>query len=252
MGETLFSVDLRQGAEHGLIFAIGDVHGRLDLLQSAADVIRQYPGTEKKFVVLLGDYIDRGADSRGVIEFLSSRRAGRLTCLKGNHEQMLLSVVASRDPRQFQMWLSHGGDQTLKSYGGAPTMESLDRIPSAHIQWLASLPQVALDEHRIYVHAGLVPGERYVDQTEEELLWVRERFLRSLSLDDFPDGRHIVHGHTPQWEGKRDPEVPELLEHRTNLDTGAYATGTLTVAVFDPSLPGGPFDVLAIRNSHDR
>ncbi|HWA60379.1 MAG TPA: hypothetical protein VG939_03350, partial [Caulobacteraceae bacterium] len=93
----------------------------------------------------------------------------------------------------------------------------------------------------IYVHAGLAPKTPLGRQSEDVCLWIRERFLRARPKDL---EAHVVHGHTPVWEGKPDFTLPELLPHRTNLDTGAFASGVLTIGVFDPAEPGGPVEVL--------
>src|SRR6202034_935427 len=111
---------------------------------------------------------------------------------------------------------------------------------------MAGLPRTTGDGHRIYVHAGLMPGTPAHRQKDETCLWIRERFLQARP-GEFE--AHVVHGHTPVWEGKPDPAEPELLEHRTNIDTGAFATGVLSVAVFDADTPGGRIEVLTIRGA---
>jgi serine/threonine protein phosphatase 1 len=125
------------------------------------------------------------------------------------------------------------------------TDTDFEAIPGTHLAWMDALPIIAFDPHRVYVHAGLMPDVSMNDQDETACLWIREKFLRA-KADRFPDRKHIVHGHTPSWVGKPDPSKPELLPHRTNLDTGAYATGVLTVGVFDMAEPGGPVDTIAI------
>ena len=216
----------------GLIYAVGDVHGRLDLLQTAWATIQEDNGGQAGRVVFLGDYVDRGPDSRGVVEFLMRAQASaEVTCLKGNHEQMMVDALRGAAPMSW--WIDNGGDATLASYGRAVTPE--------HLDWMAGLPLMDRDAHRVYVHAGLMPNVPVEEQDEEACLWIRERFLRAPG-DQLP--AHVVHGHTPFWAGKPDPRQPELLEHRTNLDTGAYMTGVLTIGVFDPATPGGPIRVL--------
>ena len=112
------------------------------------------------------------------------------------------------------------------------------------MRWMSGLPRTTGDGHRIYVHAGLMPGTPIHRQKEQTCLWIRERFLQA-KASDFE--AHVVHGHTPIWEGKPDPAEPELLEHRTNLDTAAFATGVLSIAVFDAERPGGPIELLQVR-----
>ena len=229
------------------VYALGDIHGRLDLLELAADRINAHlDGRLGKFV-FLGDYVDRGPDSCGVIDFLiSAQRKGGAVCLKGNHEDMMLNAM--RDPEAAFHWLCNGGDATLRSYGGELERwrDDLALVPQDHLDWLASLPSLVVDDHRFYVHAGLTPGVRAEDQDEEVRLWIREKFLRAKRMKEFPDGKHIVHGHTHTWEGKPEPSAPELLAHRTNLDTAAYDSGVLTIGVFHADRPGGPVEVMAV------
>ncbi|HUO13205.1 MAG TPA: metallophosphoesterase family protein [Caulobacteraceae bacterium] len=224
-------------------YAVGDVHGRLDLLELAFRSIATHAGARPHRVVMLGDYVDRGPDSAGVIEFLM-RGEGRLdlVCLKGNHEDMMLGALTG-DGGARRTWLANGGVETLRSYGASPDGDLRRTVPEAHIRWFSYLPTSATDAHRIYVHAGLAPGVPLAEQDEESLMWIRGPFLRA------PPGAfeaHVVHGHSPQWEGKPDPSQPELLPHRTNLDTGAWMTGVLSVGVFDADAPGGPSEVLAV------
>jgi serine/threonine protein phosphatase 1 len=225
------------------VYAIGDVHGCLDLVEQAVAAIGRHAAGHAGTVVLLGDYVDRGPDSRGVVEFLMRLPAG-FTCLKGNHEFMLVSAYRNREPAMVDRWLRDGGDETLRSYGWPGGEPDLSFIPEAHVEWMDALPLLVLDDHRVYVHAGLVPGIKPHRQPEAACLWIRERFLLA-GAEDLP--AHVVHGHTPQWYGKPDLARPERLPHRTNLDTGAHATGVLSVGVFDADQPGPPVEVLAIR-----
>jgi serine/threonine protein phosphatase 1 len=226
-------------------YAIGDVHGRLDLLRQAVDAISGHVGDRPFRVVFLGDYVDRGPDSRGVIEFLMAlQRRWPVVCLKGNHEELMIQAIADPASRRLERWLEYGGDETLRSYGLGKDDDLAAGVPLEHLRWMASLPPTTGDKHRIYVHAGLLPGVPAHRQKDETFLWIRERFLQARP-GDFE--AHVVHGHTPVWEGKPDAAEPELLEHRTNLDTGAFATGVLTVAVFDANLPGGPIEVLKVQ-----
>ncbi|HEY1425098.1 MAG TPA: hypothetical protein VGF50_00370, partial [Caulobacteraceae bacterium] len=117
-------------------------------------------------------------------------------------------------------------------------------VPREHLSWMAGLPLTTGDGHRIYVHAGLAPGTPAHRQKDQTLLWIRERFLLA-KPGDFE--AHVVHGHTPLWNGKPNPADPELLEHRTNVDTAAFATGVLSIAVFEAERPGGPVEVLQVR-----
>lgn len=226
-----------------LTYAVGDVHGRLDLLERAFDRIAAHAGVRPHRVVILGDYVDRGPDSAGVVAFLMRRQAeADVVCLKGNHEDMMLRALAGEEGA-LRAWLANGGLETLRCYHARADGDLRGGLPEAHVDWLSRLPLTAADPHRIFVHAGLEPDLPLELQDEATLLWIRGPFLRA------PAGAfeaHIVHGHTPLWEGKPEASEPELLEHRTNLDTGAYFTGVLTAGVFDSSWPGGPVEVLAV------
>jgi len=228
-------------------YAVGDIHGRLDLLRAAANTIWGHASNRPFRIVFLGDYVDRGPDSRGVIEFLIDlQRRWQVCCLKGNHEEMMVRAVEDPGAGRLERWLEYGGEETLQSYGLNGDDDLLARIPSEHTRWMSNLPRSISDNHRIYVHAGLMPRTPLDGQTDETCLWIRERFLQG-APGDFK--AHVVHGHTPVWEGKTNPAEPELLEHRTNLDTGAFATGVLSIAVFDAAIPGGPVEMLKVRGA---
>ncbi len=225
---------------------MGDVHGRLDLLRRALADIAEDADDVSFRIVFLGDYVDRGPHSRGVVELLMSLQSAGwpAICLKGNHEELMLRAVDRTGPDALAQWLLFGGEATIKSYGLEPQDQLADAIPRAHLRWLSGLPLTTGDAHRIYVHAGLAPKTPVHRQSERACLWIRERFLAARETDF--DG-HVVHGHTPVWEGKPNPAEPELLAHRTNLDTAAFATGILTVGVFDAATPGGPTRLLTIE-----
>jgi len=228
-------------------YAVGDLHGRLDLLRLAVAAIADHVRGGPFRVVFLGDYVDRGPESRGVIEFLIDlQKRWPATCLKGNHEDLMVQAVTQAGGGRLEHWLDNGGDETLRSYGLRPDSDLGEGVPREHIRWMAGLPSTTGDGHRIYVHAGVAPGVPIERQKPETFLWIRERFLQAR-----PSGfdAHIVHGHTPVWEGKSEPARPELLGHRTNLDTGAFATGVLAIGVFDSEIPGGPVDLIWIRGA---
>jgi serine/threonine protein phosphatase 1 len=226
-------------------YAIGDVHGRLDLVQRAVELIGEHVGSAPFRVIFLGDYVDRGPDSRGVIDLLMElQREWPVVCLKGNHEELMLQAIMQPAGGRLKRWLEYGGDHTLASYGLDEDSDLAVGIPREHVRWMSGLPRTTGDGHRIYVHAGLMPGTPVHRQNEQTFLWIRERFLQARP-GDFE--AHVVHGHTPVWEGKPNPAEPELLEHRTNVDTAAFATGVLSIAVFDAERPGGPVEVLQVR-----
>jgi serine/threonine protein phosphatase 1 len=217
-----------------LTYVIPDLHGRFDLLRDALTEIAGHAAGRTGTIVALGDYVNKGPDSRQVVERM---RAGvfdgwQLISLKGNHDAMM--VEALRNPSKMQGWIEKGGDATLKSYGGDPS-----RIPQADIAWLDGLPLLHADAHRIFVHAGLDPGVALDAQADRTLLWKR-----------YPKGyqggygdRHVVHGHNSFAEG------PELYEGRTNLDTLAWRTGRLVTGVFDDDKPGGPVDFVVVKGA---
>ncbi len=196
---------------------------------------------------MLGDYVDRGADSRGVVEALMAADPAKVVCLKGNHEAMMVEAVRSGDLKIIARWFSAGGDATMASYGCEGwQFPNMRKVPKTHVDWLAARPLIAQEQHRIYVHAGLLPGRPVEDQREDVCLWIRERFLDA-PPEEFDT--HVVHGHTPEWLGKPDAAQAELLSHRTNLDTGAYFTGVLTVGVFEQDARGGPRETLSITDA---
>ncbi|MEO9211732.1 MAG: metallophosphoesterase family protein [Caulobacteraceae bacterium] len=228
------------------LYAIGDIHGRIDLLDLALEAIAAHARGYAR-IVTLGDYVDRGPGSRRVVERLMALgAAGACLCLKGNHEALMLDSLWGRDARAFDHWLANGGGETLASYGARAEdrKSALAVVPEAHLRWMERLPLTTADAHRVYVHAGLAPGVPLENQGEAACLWIREAFLRA-GPGEF--SAHVVHGHTPLWAEKRDAARPERLSHRTNLDTGAFATGVLSVGVFDPATPGGPVEILEAR-----
>lgn len=216
-------------------YAIGDIHGRLDLLQTLLTKIeRDSAQTPSKAVHLtfLGDYVDRGQESRGVIELLAHlKREGRarVTALKGNHEEALLGFLA--DPSTGAAWAEHGGRETLKSYGVNPPRSLTDAegwtaardalafaLPQTHRDFLQGLQLFATVGGYIFVHAGVRPGVPIDQQDAHDLLWIRKDFI------DAPRALAeavVVHGHTPTAE-------PSQAPGRLGVDTGAYATGVLT------------------------
>ncbi len=205
-----------------ITFAIGDIHGCLDKLERLMAACEARAEGRPARYVCLGDYIDRGPDSRGVIELLLRRqqeRPGTMVCLRGNHEQM--AIAAHADERAMPLWLANSGASTLRNYRHAG-----GRIEDAHLAWLAALPFCHDDGLRFFVHAGVdlsVPLNR---QQGETMVWMREPFLSD--CDDVDLGRFIVHGHTPLRGG-----APDLRRRRLNLDTAAVLGGPLTAAAFD-------------------
>jgi len=203
-----------------LTYAIGDIHGSLSklrgLMARCADHAQGRPAT----FVFLGDYIDRGPDSAGVVRYvieLQSQMREQVIALKGNHEAVALGVVDRTMPADY--WLNLGGAATLRSYG----VDSARALPAEHLDWLRSLRSSYDDGRRFFVHAGIDPELPLDAQREHDMLWIREPFLS----DRRDYARLIVHGHTPLARG-----TPDLRGNRLNLDTAAVFGGPLTAAVF--------------------
>ena len=208
-----------------ITFAIGDVHGCRAKLERLMEHCATYAEKRPFRFVLLGDYIDRGPDSAGVMRLvkgLSSKRPDAVLCLKGNHEDMLLGVIDS--PGDLMWWINNGGETTLTSYGA----KRIPEIPPEHIAWMKTLPLYHDDGLRFFVHAGIDPTIKLSEQSEHTMLWTRERYPETMN-----PGRFIVHGHTPLRS-----RVPELHPHRLNLDTGAVFGGPLTAAAFNTEQAG--------------
>jgi serine/threonine protein phosphatase 1 len=209
-----------------LTYAIGDVHGSLDMLKALIEGCRQHADGRALQFVFLGDYIDRGPDSAGVVRFmmrLQDELQDRLIALRGNHEAFVLGLLDAVVP--LGIWLRNGGDETLASYG----VREAGELPRAHLDWMRSLRLSYDDGRRFFVHAGVDPEKPLDAQDEQALLWIREPFLS----DRRDYGRLIVHGHTPL-----ETAVPELRSNRLNLDTAAVYGGVLTAAVFDDGQTG--------------
>ncbi len=204
-----------------LIYAVGDIHGSLSKLRQLMARCEQHAAGQPMTFVFLGDYVDRGPDSAGVIRTvidLQSKIGERVVALKGNHEAIVLGVIDGTLPADY--WLAQGGIATLRSYG----VEDARDLPRDHVEWLHSLRPSYDDGRRFFVHAGIDPNKPLDAQDETDLLWIREPFL----LDRRDYGRLIVHGHTPLAT-----DAPDLRSNRLNLDTGAVFGGVLTAAVFD-------------------
>lgn len=227
---------------HGVrIYAVGDIHGRSDLLSRVLRGIdadcRRRPA-DRPITVFIGDYIDRGPDSRAVLDLLLKwRRDNEAVFIRGNHETFLPRFLG--DSRTLDSWRQNGGLETLLSYGLKPTIspdrheqvkladELADALPREHLEFLESLDLSFSCGDYLFVHAGIRPGVPIQEQTEDDLLWIREEFL----AHEQPFERFVVHGHTPV-------NVPDLRSNRINIDTGAFATGRLTCIVIEGSAIG--------------
>lgn len=218
------------------IYAIGDIHGRLDLLVEIERLIQADAANAPANVAIiyLGDYIDRGDDPGGVIDHLLDQPLSGFNVfhLMGNHEDFLINFL--EDGEQGSMWIRNGGDATLEYYGitAWPYMtdgqlkplrgklESL--VPLRHREFLAGLLISYQAGDYFFAHAGVRPGIDLEDQDETDLMWIRDEFLNS----DANFGRCVVHGHSIASE-------PEIRRNRIGIDTGAYRTDCLTSVVLE-------------------
>jgi serine/threonine protein phosphatase 1 len=220
------------------LYAIGDIHGRADLLrlllaQIAEDAAGRPPAAQR--LIYLGDYVDRGPDSLGVIDIVMDEAPPgfEVVALRGNHEEMMQRFLD--DTTVARTWMMNGGDATLASYGVSPPSifagtpihrhaQGLFRtqLPLRHKEFLAGLAETHVAGDYLFVHAGVRPGVPLPQQRSEDLLWIREAFLDSKA--NF--GKVVVHGHSIERE-------PVVRANRIGIDTGAYTTNRLTCLVLD-------------------
>jgi serine/threonine protein phosphatase 1 len=214
------------------VYAVGDVHGRADLLDELLEQINRdadgHPEDEVRRVIFLGDYVDRGTGSKAVIERLLRGPLPDATTvfLMGNHERAMLDFLD--DHTDGRAWLSYGGVETLMSYGVAPTQprdvlrKSLRQLlPPEHLAFLRDCELQCSVGDYVFVHAGVRPGVALEAQDPLDLLWIREEFL---CAPNAISGKVVVHGHTVC-------KAPEDLPYRVNIDTGAFFSGRLTCLV---------------------
>lgn len=229
-------------------YAIADLHGRFDLLEKAMEKITEHalknPTKDGSKIITLGDYVDRGPDSKKIIELLMKRQSDRFICLQGNHEALMVQSIAQKLSPDW--WVGNGGDATLMSYGHpfSPFMMfaydqvSYMDVPEDHLKWIASLPLYHEAEKQIFVHAGIpqwgmnLPLKskqaHKIAEAEEKMQWM---------LYDKRDsggwkGKHVVHGHHQFADGPHQ-WLDEKTGGRTDLDCWAYHTGRLIIGVFD-------------------
>jgi len=221
-----------------VVYAVGDIHGRLDLLEGVIKEIEREAAAAKSgpkvITVFLGDYIDRGPEARGVIDRLIAFRDARpceIVFLRGNHEQFLLDMIDGR--AEGTAWLDYGGVETLASYGVAwpPPLGPRDvkrlgeklreAVPPAHIQFLRETQLHVEHGDYVFVHAGLRPERLLSEQSDADMLW-----FRYYSDDEPMHGKTVVHGHTPRGR-------PVAGRWRIGIDTEAHDSGALTTARFE-------------------
>lgn len=218
-------------------YAVGDIHGRLDLLDLLlADIERDIAARPraKTYIVFLGDLIDRGPDSAGVVERLRTYRHGdaKIVHLSGNHEEVLLEILAGK-LGVLPAWLKFGGVECARSYGIDP--EALrqadersaielvrEKVPRAHREFLRGFADTFRFGDYLFVHAGIRPGVGLDEQERKDLRWIREPFLG----DTKEHGFVVVHGHTIGTEIDERP-------NRIGIDTGAYQSGVLTAVAIE-------------------
>lgn len=222
-------------------FAVGDIHGRADLLGALLNLLEARAQLDRRengppIVVFLGDYVDRGPDSPGVINQLLSRRPEGFESryLKGNHEESMLAFM--EEPLANRAWVLQGGAETLGAYGVrtpsplaaidddwiAAAAALKEALPEAHLGFLTGLERYAELGDYAFVHAGIDAARSLEEQTDDDLYWIRARFLASKRRFS----HRVVHGHTPS-------DHPYADARRVGVDTGAYATGVLTAARFE-------------------
>lgn len=231
------------------VYAIGDIHGCLDQLKAlheeiSMDIVRDHP--DHVHMVYLGDYVDRGPDSKGVIDYLIERKNRgdgiRKTFIHGNHERGLLDFIDDPDGSNGSIWMQWGGGATLKSYGiefdgdiplpgeiECAQTELYKIMPDSHLEFLNALSShVEIGEY-FFTHAGIDPFKALDKQNEQEMMIMREPFLSwHKNVKYHRLAKRIVHGHTICDE-------PEVLTHRVGLDTGAWKGCKLTAGVFEGS-----------------
>jgi serine/threonine protein phosphatase 1 len=226
-------------------YAIGDVHGKrrmLELLLQRIEADRKSHPTDSWRLLFLGDYVDRGEDSRGVLDLLLvlRNRRPRPIFLRGNHEQLMLDALTGSAPeptvdgrflrpsQEMRNWLDNGGSETLESYKVQDYSQWEKSVPELHWKFVRETELEFVTDTHHFVHAGLLPPDETWEGAEfgaDPRLWIREPFLSSTA--DF-EGRRVIFGHTPQRSGR-----PLILRNKIGIDTGAFAGGPLTCAVLE-------------------
>lgn len=219
------------------LYVIGDIHGRLDLLRQLMARINQERMETPSQLIFLGDYIDRGLHSRQVLDELlaiAAQEQVKPIFLLGNHEQVMRDILRHDDAALMHNWMRFGGVETLLSYGIRPPAhasaeaaaetitEIKSRLPARHVAFLEQLASSYTVGDYFFCHAGIRPEKPLREQKEADLAWIRHDFLQHKG----PHEKVIVHGHTISKE-------PEMLPHRINIDTGAYATSVLTALALE-------------------
>ncbi len=207
-----------------MIYAIGDIHGCLKALK---DLMGRLPLKDEDEVVFLGDYVDRGPDSKGVLDYLLEHRKPNWRFLRGNHEQMMLDWLGTPNPLAASNWLLNGGHQTLQSYVPKEKLDEVrgegahvllqSYIPHTHVEFLNALPYTHETPDYFFCHAGINLDNPLNAQVPDDLLWIRRKFIQ----DPRPTPKLVIYGHTPV-------ETVDLTGDRIDLDTGCVYGGPLT------------------------
>ncbi len=194
-----------------MIYAIGDIHG---CIKAVEKLLKNVSPKEDDTVIFLGDYIDRGTDSRRVIEFLLrfSETHKKSIFIKGNHEWMFERFYERRQPEDWELWEYNGAKKTLESYGG------IDKIPISHVNFLERTKYYHIKNKYLFVHGGVKPNVKLKDQKSEDMIWIRDEFIYSQNP---LDGYTIVFGHTPM-------NKPLISSDKIGIDTGCVYGGHLT------------------------
>lgn len=219
-------------------YVIGDIHGCRREFKTLLALCSAHAGATPSRLITLGDTVDRGPDSFGVVQLIRWRLAAEypvfrsIIHLKGNHEVMMAEAALGGDRGAKEIWVDsdNGGDATVESYPDTKALQD-------DAKWLAALPTFFEDELRYYVHAGVRPGIPLNAQKDADRLWIRGKFLRHRG----PHEKYVVHGHTPV-------EKPDVRPNRVNLDTALVFGGRLTAAVFDDARVE-PIDLLQVRST---
>lgn len=220
-----------------IIYAVGDIHGELDLLLDVLDQTktfhRRHQNHRPAWLITLGDYVDRGPNSAEVVELLMSDTEPlawfeRRVHLLGNHDQMMTHALEGGTGDALDQWLYLGGEETLVSYGAHP--HDFSAIPARHVEWLKQRP-IGLDIGGfLFAHAGIHPGRPIAEQKTTDMLWIRDAFLD----DQRTHERRVIHGHSFE------DDQPVIRPNRIGIDTGSgYPGGRLTCLVLDFGDPWG-------------
>jgi len=201
-------------SSNGKTYVIGDIHGCLDMLKRLIDKIQWDPSKDE--LIFVGDYIDRGPDPKGVVDYIISLKSEspNIQCLIGNHEVIFLDYIKGKDRRLFLM---NGGMNTLESYAFHLAQTEEDLLPPSHKEFFASLKYtIELDDYYV-VHAGFRPEVPIEEQDPDDLVWIRDAFIYS----NHEFGKRVIFGHTPFYE-------PLIMENKIGIDTGAVYGNRLT------------------------